>query len=228
MELLSKTIRQVPLFKDLTDDELIPFHEIAKKKNFAEKSMLFMHEDEMKEVFIIASGKIKVFRNDIMGKEQIICVKQNGDLFPQVGFFRKGTYPAHAQAIEDTTVYSMALSDFEGVLLVNPHLSIKLFRVLGDRIVQLQERLEEMSLRSTNERILLLLQRLSQTHSSAQSDGWMKLNTKFTNADLANMIGTTRESVNRMVSQLRKEQTLRVENGHYVICPSIVKEDVFI
>lgn len=228
MERLTKILRQVSLFKDLSDDEITPFFKIARKQNFADKSMIFMHETPVTHVFIVASGKVKVFRNDIVGKEQIICVKQSGDLFPHVGFFRPGNYPAHAQAIEDTVLFSISIKEFEKVLVANPHLSIKLLRVLGDRIVDLQQRLEEMSLRSTNERILLLLQRLSETHSSVQPDGWIKLNTKFTNADLANMIGTTRESVNRMISQLKKEGTLLVKDGHYVICPNKVKEDVFI
>lgn len=228
METLKRILSQVALFKDLSIDEIEPFYKIARKQNFSDKSMVFMHETPVTHVFIIASGKVKVFRNDLTGKEQIICVKQSGDLFPHVGFFRPGTYPAHAQAIEDTVLFSISITEFEKVLVVNPHLSVKLLRVLGDRIVELQQRLEEMSLRSTNERILLLLQRLSETHSSVQSDGWIKLNTKFTNADLANMIGTTRESVNRMISQLRKEGTLKVKEGHYIICPNKVNEDVFI
>ncbi|MHA6261179.1 Crp/Fnr family transcriptional regulator [Sporosarcina sp. CAU 1771] len=225
---LKKILRDVPLFKDLSDEEIEPFYDIARKQSFADKSMIFMHEAPVTQVFIIATGKVKVFRNDIIGKEQIICVKQSGDLFPHVGFFRPGNYPAHAQAIEDTVLFSISIKDFEKVLVVNPHLSIKLLRVLGDRIVELQQRLEEMSLRSTNERILLLLQRLCETHSSVQPDGWIQINTKFTNADLANMIGTTRESVNRMISQLKKEGSLKVKDGQYVICPDKVKENVFI
>lgn len=228
MEPVTKILRQVSLFNDLSDDEIKPFFKIVRKKKFTDKSMVFMHETPITHIYIVASGKVKIFRNDMVGKEQIIGFKQSGDLFPHVGFFRQGNYPAHAQAIEDTVLFSISLNNFEDVLVANPHLSIKMLRILGDRIVGLQQRLEEMALRSTNERILLLLQRLSISHSSVEPDGWIKLNTKFTNADLANMIGTTRESVNRMISQLKKEGTLRVKDGHYVICPNKVKEDIFI
>lgn len=228
MEQLKETIKQFRIFKDLCDKEIIPFLEIIKKKKFADKTMVFMHEDPITHVYFVATGKVKVFRNDMAGKEQIVCVKQPGDMFPHVGFFRKGNYPAHAQVIEDTELFFISIQDFEEVLLANPHLAIKLFSVLGDQIVDVQQRLEEMALRSTNERILLLLLRLSETHREGEADGWIKLNTKFTNSDLANMIGTTRESVNRMVSHLKKEEAVKLVEGSYFIHPEKVEEELTI
>jgi len=227
MDQLKEFMKRTTPFQDLSDDEIKPFLSIINKKKFREKNMIFLHDTPITHVYFSASGKVKVYRNDMSGKEQIISVKQPGDMFPHVGFFRKGNYPANAQAIEDTELYSIAISEFEEVLIANPHLSIKMFRVLGDQIVQQQQRLEEMALRSTNERILLLLLRLSETHGGTEKDGWVKLNTRFTNSDLANMIGTTRESVNRMISQLRKEQAIKLVDGQFLIFPKLIKSKLF-
>lgn len=226
MDQLKNIVKNISLFKDLSEQEIEPFLELMRKKDYPDKSMIFMHDTPITHVYIVASGKVKVFRNDLAGKEQIICVKQPGDMFPNVGFFRKENYPAHAQAIEDTALYSISITDFEAVLLANPHISMKLFRMLGDLIVDTNKRLEEMALRSTNERILLLLLRLSESHGTQQKDGWLKLNTKFTNTDLANMIGTTRESVNRMISHLRKDGKVKQVEGSYYIFPDKIKEEL--
>lgn len=220
-------LKNTMFFKDLSDRELEPFLSIMNRRKLDDKTILFLQGDPITHVFIATKGKIKIFRNDQAGKEQVLHFKQYGDLFPHVGFFRQGHYPAHAQAIENSEVYSMSLKDFEQVLMANPSLSIKLFRMLGDQIVGLQQRLEELALRSANERILLLLLRLCETHGAADgNDGWVKLNTRFKNADLANMIGTSRESVNRMISQLRKDDALQLKDGEYRIRPEILKDQL--
>lgn len=220
-------LKNVMFFKDLSDQEMEPFLPIMKRRKLADRTNLFLQDDPITHVFIATAGKIKIFRNDITGKEQVLHFKQYGDLFPHVGFFRQGHYPAYAQAIEESEVYSIAIQDFEQVLMANPSISIRLFRMLGDQIVNLQQRLEELALRSANERILLLLLRLCETHGTANGkEGWVKLNTRFKNADLANMIGTSRESVNRMISQLRKDDAVQLKDGEYLIRPEMLKDEL--
>ena len=222
-----KLLKNAMFFKDLSDQELKLFLSIMNRRKLTDRTILFLQGDPITHIYIATAGKIKIFRNDQAGKEQVLHFKQHGDLFPHVGFFRQGHYPAHAQAIEDSEVFSIAIKDFEQVLMSNPSLSIKLFRMLGDQIVNLQQRLEELALRSANERILLLLLRLCETHGSViGKEGWVKLNTRFKNADLANMIGTSRESVNRMISQLRKDDAVRLEEGEYLIRPEMLKDEL--
>lgn len=224
MESLKNLAKKVSLFKDLSDDELALFLNIMHKKTYSTKEMIFLHDTPISSVYIVSAGKVKVFRNDLSGKEQIICVKQTGDLFPNVGFFRKENYPAYAQAIEETILYSISIKKFEDVLINHPSISIKLFRLLGNLIIDSQQRLEEMTLRNANERILLLLLRLSESHGTKHEPGWLKLNTRFTNTDLANMIGTSRESVNRMISQLRKDEKIKLSEGTYFIAVDEIKD----
>lgn len=226
MDNVESILKNTMFFRDLSDRELTLFLPILKRKRILDKTNLFMQGDSITNVYIVAAGKIKIFRNDPSGKEQVLHFKQIGDLFPHVGFFRRGEYPANAQAIEDSEVYTVSIRDFEEVLMNNPSLSIKLFRVLGDQIVNLQQRLEEMALRSANERILLLLVRLCETHGTTEKDGWIKLNTRFKNADLANMIGTTRESVNRMISHLRKEDAVILQDGEYWVYIDKIKDEL--
>lgn len=226
METLKNLAKKVSLFQDLSDEELALFLNRMHKKTYSTKEIIFIHDTPITSVYIVSTGKVKVFRNDLSGKEQIICVKQTGDLFPNVGFFRKENYPAFAQAMEETTLYSIGIHEFEDILLNHPSISVKLFRLLGDLIVDSQQRLEEMTLRNANERILLLLLRLSESHGTTHEPGWLKLNTRFTNTDLANMIGTSRESVNRMISRLRQDKKVEVTEGTYYIAVDKIKAEL--
>ena len=81
-------------------------------------------------------------------------------MFPHVGFFRKGGYPAFSEVMENSVLVVVPIESFEKVLIENPELCIKVFKVLGEKIVDLQERLESQILNNTYEQIIKLLVRL--------------------------------------------------------------------
>jgi CRP/FNR family transcriptional regulator, cyclic AMP receptor protein len=137
---------------------------------------------------------------------------KKGEMFPHVGFFRKGDYPAYAEVLEPSTLITVPISKFENVLIKNPELCIKVFRVLGEKIVDLQNRLEEQILNNTYEQIIKLLIRLGKNHGKELDDARILLKAEFTNKDLANMIGTTRDTISRTMTKMKKEELIEVDN----------------
>lgn len=106
---------------------------------------------------------------------------------------------------------------FEHFLISNPEVSVKVFRVLGDIIVDLQNRLEEQILHNTYEQIILLLIRLTKSHGKELQDDQFKITTQFTNKDLANMIGSSRETVSRTLTQLKKNNLIQTDKGGNIL-----------
>jgi CRP/FNR family transcriptional regulator len=153
----------------------------------------------------------------VNGKEQIVAIMKKGEMFPHVGFFRKGDYPAYAEVLESSTLITVPISKFEAVLIENPELCIKVFRVLGEKIVDLQNRLEEQILNNTYEQIIKLLIRIGQKHGKELEDGRILLKSEFTNKDLANMIGTTRETISRTLTKMKKDELIEVDNDGNMI-----------
>jgi len=152
---------------------------------------------------------------------------KKGEMFPHVGFFRKGDYPAYAEVLEPSTLIAVPISKFESVLIENPELCIKVFKVLGEKIVDLQNRLEEQILNNTYEQIIKLLIRLGQKHGRQLEDGKILLKAEFTNKDLANMIGTTRETVSRTLTKMKKEEIVEVnEDGDMLMDINILMEEI--
>jgi len=138
-------------------------------------------------------------------------------MFPHSGFFRKGSFPAHAEILEDAQLIVIPIVDFEMILIKHPGLCIKLFRVLGEKIVDLQNRLEEQILHDTYARIIMLLLRLCKSNG-VQIDDKYKITTHFTNRELANMIGTSRETMSRTITYLRKNEIIATdEDGYFLI-----------
>ncbi len=225
IQAIEKRLRNVLLFKELEDHELHQIHQIAKTRFYKHKMILFMQGAPLERVFFIQSGKIKIYKSDSSGREQIVSIAGAGAMFPHAGFFRRGqAYPATAEIVEDAKLIVIPIVEFERVLLTNPALCIKLFKVLGERIVDLQNRLEEQILHDTSEQIIMLLLRLCQSNGVKHHDIY-KITTHFTNRELASMIGTTRETCSRTMNDLKKKGCLSFdEKGYLLIDKKVLKE----
>jgi CRP/FNR family transcriptional regulator len=222
-----KTLSEVPLFKELSQAELAPIINIAQTRFYKNKMYVFMQDDPLDRVFFIHSGKVKIYKTDFSGKEQIISILEPGEMFPHSGFFRKGKFPAHAEVMENANLIVVPIDKFEEILISFPELCIKLFNVLGEKIVDLQQSLEAQILHNTYEQIILLLIRLCKSNGEKMDDRY-KLTTQFTNRELANMIGTSRETVSRTINQLKKKEYIwQNDDGFYLLDQEALQQELF-
>ena len=225
-ESIQKVLQAVPLFKELTLEEINKVIDISQHRKFVKGAHVFLQGDPLESVYFIHSGKIKIYKNDINGREQIVSISKKGDMFPHVGFFRKGKYPAFSYVLEDAVLVVISIEHFEKLLLTHPEVSIKLFRVLGEKIIDLQNSLEAQILNNTYEQIIKLLLRLSDSNGRARDDK-RYLTTNFTNKELASMIGTTRETVSRTITKLKRKGLLENDSdGHLVFDPIELEEEL--
>ncbi|MEH7481975.1 Crp/Fnr family transcriptional regulator [Neobacillus drentensis] len=221
-----KRLSEVPIFKELSAAELEPIVKIAQTRFYKHKMYIFMLDDPLDRVFFIHSGKIKICKTYQSGKE-LISVLEPGEMFPHAGFFRKGNFPAHAEVMEDTNLIVIPIDKFEEILISYPELCIKLFKVLGEKIVDLQGRLEAQVLHNTFEQIILLLIRLCKSNGEMVGERY-KLTTQFTNRELANMIGTSRETVSRSINHVKKKDYVALDvDGFYLIDREALQRELF-
>src|SRR5699024_5543772 len=102
-----------------------------------------------------------------------------------------------------------------------------MFRVLSDMIIDLQSRLEQKILYNVREQIILMLMRLCKRNGEKLNDETYRLTVPFTNQELANMIGTSRETISRTLSSFKKEDIVDTDkNGHLVIRYQALEEKV--
>lgn len=215
------------LFRELNDSEIDKIVDISISRVWKKNSHVFLQGDPLENVYFIHSGKIKIYKSDANGREQIVAILKSGEMFPHVGFFRKGGYPAFAEVVEKATLVVVPISQFENVLIKNPELSIKVFKVLGEKIVDLQDRLEAQILNNTYEQIIKLLVRLAKLHGIEQEDEKLLLKAEFTNKDLANMIGTTRETVSRTLTKMKRDGLIEVDSeGNYILDPETLMDEI--
>lgn len=225
---IKKVLSSFMLFRDLNDQEMDKIVQISLSRVWKKNSYIFLQGEPLDNVYFVDEGKVKIYKSDVNGREQIVSILKKGEMFPHVGFFRKGSYPANAEVLEKAMLVVVPIAKFENVLIENPELCIKVFRVLGEKIVDLQNRLEEQILNNTYEQIIKLLIRLGEKHGTANEDGTVTLINEFTNKDLANMIGTTRETVSRTLTKMKKEELIEMdEHGNMILNPETLMDELF-
>src|SRR5690625_4410168 len=131
-------LQQFTIFKDLNKYEMDLIADFAERKEYAPHTIVFMQEDPITDVYFIQSGKVKIYKTDIEINEQIVKLLQKDYMFQHQGFFRKINYPAQEVIIEEATLINIPIASFELFLLTHPEVSIKMFRVLIEIIIDLQ------------------------------------------------------------------------------------------
>jgi CRP/FNR family transcriptional regulator, cyclic AMP receptor protein len=216
-EQIKDVLAKFSLFQGLSEQEIYKIVDISISREGNKGSHVFLQDEPLENVYFINVGKIKIYKTDVNGKEQIVSILKSGEMFPHVGFFRKGGYPAFSEVMENSVLVVVPIESFEKVLIENPELCIKVFKVLGEKIVDLQERLESQILNNTYEQIIKLLVRLGREHGKTLENGQILLKGEFTNRDLANMIGTTRETVSRTLTKLKKEHLIETDSENNLV-----------
>ncbi|MBX5436417.1 MAG: Crp/Fnr family transcriptional regulator [Alicyclobacillaceae bacterium] len=211
-----ETLREIELFRDLTDSELRQIHALAVERRYHRGEYVFMEGDDREAVFFIRRGLIKVLKVDEEGREHIVSILGAGQMFPHVGFFQEGPYPATAQAMESSILLSIRTSQFDTLLTEHPDIARKVMRVMGQKILQLQAKLQELAVYDSRQRVEALIRHFVEEHGTRQPDG-VHLKLPVTHGEMAQMIGMTRESVNRIWNQLRREGVLSGERDEWIV-----------
>lgn len=137
-------------------------------------------------------------------------------MFPHTGFFNAHPYPATAEAITPTELLAIPVRLFERLMLSTPSIAIKIMRVLGDKIRELQDKLQVLSGQDVRNRVLSFLLMLAEQHGQTHGDQII-INLPMTHQEFANSIGTTRETANRLLNQLTKEHLIEVDRSRIII-----------
>lgn len=213
---MHQILRSVPLFSGLNIEELKKLSEITSNKDYSRRQYVFMEGEPREAVFFIRSGAVKTFKVDEHGNEQIISFLQEGEMFPHVGFFDKSPYPATAEIIQKAALLMIRIDDFDQLLMDQPQIAIKVMKIMGQKLMMLQERIQELSSRDVQHRVVRALIRLTE-ESGIQHDEGVHIDLPITNKDFANMIGASRETVNRIFNQLKKQNLLETNRQGILI-----------
>jgi CRP/FNR family transcriptional regulator len=209
-------LKQTPLFEALTPEEIGGLARLVTKKKFQRGELLFAEGDPCTGLYLVASGKIRIFKLSPSGREQILAVEGPGSSFAELPVFDGGNYPASASALEDTEVLFVSRKDFQGFCRHHPEVGLKVIAVVGARLRRLVGIIEELSFTTIRQRLIAVILRLAKQSGITGKNG-ITFELKMTQQDLASELGTVRELVSRNLGRLQAEGLLEVRGRQILL-----------
>lgn len=212
-----KLLRKVNLFSDLDDNLLDLVMKVIEVKSFEKNQIIFYEGDPGSALYFIKSGQVKISRILENGREIILHILGSGDIFAEVTLFQKNAiYPATAEVIEDAVIGMIRNKNLEKLVLENPQMALELIRAFTDKIMTIQERVRHLGANDAVERTIQVLLALSQGHGSKTQKG-IELCVNITRQDLAALVGTTRETISRILSKLNQANVIDISGKSIII-----------
>ncbi|MBS4032798.1 MAG: Crp/Fnr family transcriptional regulator [Clostridiales bacterium] len=209
-------LKKVPFFSGLSEADLTMVAGVMCEKTYSKGALIFLEGEPGEALFVIKQGRVKISKSTADGREQILHILKDGDIFAEVVLFDQGPYPATAEAVEDTTSWLLRNEEMEKLLQSHPLLAIKLLRVMSKRLRQSQLLIRDLALHDTYGRLAGLLIRFIRREGKRTADGVI-LDLELTRQEMASMIGTSRETVARILSRFQKDGILILDKQRIVI-----------
>ncbi len=207
MNFLSK----VPLFNGLSDQDLQPLLDSVMRKTYRKNTIVMTQGDTTESLYIIESGRVRVFITDEEGKEFVIAVRGPGDYLGELALIDQQPRCASVMTLETCSFLIITRESFMAWLELNPNCAIVLLQAISKRFRLLTEDTTSLALLNVYERVVRLL-----AADASKKEGRL-VTTEMTQQDIADRIGATREMVARILRDLKEGEYISNEGRHIVI-----------
>ncbi len=221
-------LKKIPLFSSLKDEELEAINKASFTKNYMKDQMILLADEEGDTLFVIIHGKVKITSFAENGKEVIFSIMSEGDFFGDMSLLDGKPRSASVISIEDSELCLLRREEFNHLIETYPGIALKLLKELTSRLRKADERIESLALLDVSGRIAGILLQLSEETGKRLPDGRIIIRSRPTHQELANMVGTTRETVTRILSQMEQKNYI-IMSGKSVTIPNpdILKRDLY-
>lgn len=203
---MADRIAQVPLFQGLPQEQLVELASIVLDQKFKRGQTLFAEGSRATGFYVIMSGKIKIYKLSLEGKEQILHIFGPGEFFGEVPVFAGGNFPAHAEALEETRVLFFPRDAFTELIKQEPSLAMNMLAGLCRRLRQFTHLIEDLSLKEVPSRLAAYFLYLSDRRGKTDT-----LNLDITKGQLASVLGTIPETLSRILGKMSQLQVIEVQ-----------------
>ncbi len=205
-----------PYFSGFNAEEKEEFNKITNLRKYKKDEIIFFEGEPGNMLFIIDKGRVKLVKMTKNGDEQILNIFKSGEIFAEVVIFDDDNYPATAIAVEDSSLYVVNKADFEKLLLSYPNMTLKILKVMSSRLRRAQKNIRDLGLKNSTNRMAGILTNLGDKYG-VDKEGKIKISISLTQQELASMIGTSRETVSRILSKFEDEGLVTTSRKKIII-----------
>ncbi|WHY86244.1 Crp/Fnr family transcriptional regulator [Neobacillus novalis] len=210
-------LRKISIFKHLSHKSLQVIEKRIQTFELKKGDQIISEDEVARGVYFVHSGAVKLTKEDENGNEIIVCVKQKGDAFAEACLFTQKTerYPATATMLQEGKIIFLDKLELEQDLYANPELAMQMISYMSDALREMTSQLRDVALLDVYAKTVKTLERLGNKFNTGQNR-W-NIEIPLTVQEFATVVGTTRESVSRVFSKLKKESIIDLKSRKIVI-----------
>ena len=206
------TIRECVLFSGLTDEQLRDITTICFEKSFGRGENIFFEGDDGDGLYVIATGKIKVYKMSPDGKEQILHIFGPGEMFGEVPVFYGRPFPASSEALVKSKLLFFPRQPFVELLHQNPTIAMNMLAFLSMMLRRFTTQIENLSLKEVPGRLAGYLLYLVE-----EQGGGDQVTLEISKGQLASLLGTIPETLSRIFAKMTEEGLIEVDGRNITI-----------
>jgi CRP/FNR family cyclic AMP-dependent transcriptional regulator len=209
-------LRRVPVFSTLAEDDLGRVADVAVPRRFVASEVVFREGDESNTCYVVRSGKARAIRGHTDGRSITLANFGPGDIFGELAMFDNERRSATVETLAVTEVIAILGGDMRRLMREHPEIAVKLIAALAQRLRDTNERLARQSFQTVQSRVAAVLaQMVAVTRKEGQTEGDVLITS--TQADLAQMAGSSRESASRFLAVLERAGIITQGRGKLVV-----------
>ena len=204
----TEILKEIPLFSELNMKDLDKILQVATRQRYHKENLILIEEEIGSSMFVILEGRVKISRISDDGREVILSILSEGDLFGEMSLLDGHTRSANVTATEESELLVIRRKDFLQMLRDYPQIAINLLKELAQRIRKSDEQIKSLSLQDATGRVASTLVRIAED-SGLFRKGQVEISELPLQQDLANMAGTSRETISRVIKSLMEKGYLK-------------------
>jgi len=211
--------KNIEAIEEFIDDiqQIESLEKISKKtdlKYYKKKENIYKEGSYAKGVYFINNGKVKTYRTNEFGKELITQLYSSGDFFGYLSLLKDEKYDETATALDDVEIYKIVKEDFLSLIYKNPEVSKKFISILSNNVVDTQKKLIQIAYDSVRKRAA---EALVELYNKYKKDAEAQFTISIGREDLANIVGTSTETIVRALTDFRQDKLIDVSGSSITI-----------
>lgn len=204
-------ISLVPIFNHLEDKQMDEIMKTVKPRSYKRGELVYRAGDQSDSLYIVSSGKIKIYRLSESGREQLVRILTPGDFTGELALFSQSVHESYAEAMEDTDVCMITRSDLQEFLMKYPSISLKILSEFSRRLEKSEKQTARVSTEKVETRLALFLAECI-TNKERQMEFVLPMSRK----DLASYLGTTPETISRKLAEFEDAGYIKQKTGRKI------------
>ncbi|MBS3946541.1 MAG: Crp/Fnr family transcriptional regulator [Melioribacter sp.] len=208
----SEFLAYVPIFSNIPMETIERIEKIGTRKNYLKNDVILMEDEVGTALFVIVTGKVKVARTSGDGREVILTILSESDFFGEMAILDGQTRSATVVATEDTELFLIQRNDFINLLKEYPEVAISLLQELTKRLRSADAKIKALSLKDAEGKVATVLLQLADDVGRIKQ-GKVEIEKLPLQQDLANMAGTSRETISRTIHSFAKKGLVELDGN---------------